>query len=65
MSDTIDTAMLLLIYTISYIILHMLYITGDKRKFLSMVLSLKTNPDPETGAPTDVLAKVCICMFIS
>ena len=32
-------------------------VIGDKRKFLSMLVSLKVDMDPESGAPTDVLAK--------
>eukprot|EP01038_Epipyxis_sp_PR26KG_P016834 gene16834-23050_t len=31
-------------------------VIGDKRKFLSMVVSLKTETDLETGLPTDTLA---------
>jgi long-chain-fatty-acid--CoA ligase ACSBG len=31
-------------------------VIGDKRKFLSMVVSLKVEADKESGAPTDVLA---------
>lgn len=31
-------------------------VIGDKRKFLSMILSLKVEVDPESGAPTDKLA---------
>eukprot|EP01038_Epipyxis_sp_PR26KG_P015852 gene15852-21480_t len=31
-------------------------VIGDKRKFLSMVVSLKTDTDLETGLPTDTLA---------
>jgi long-chain-fatty-acid--CoA ligase ACSBG len=32
-------------------------VIGDRRKFLSMLVSLKVDMDPETGAPTDQLAK--------
>ncbi len=32
-------------------------VVGDKRKYLSMVVSLKVEMDPETGMPTDKLAK--------
>ena len=31
-------------------------VIGDKRKYLSMVVSLKCEADKETGAPTDMLA---------
>jgi len=31
-------------------------VIGDRRKYLAMVISLKTEMDPETGAPTDKLA---------
>ncbi|CAG9860307.1 unnamed protein product [Phyllotreta striolata] len=31
------------------------FLIGDKRKFLSILLSLKTEVNPETGAPTDEL----------
>ena len=31
-------------------------VIGDKRKFLSMLVSLKVDMDPETGLPTDKLA---------
>jgi long-chain-fatty-acid--CoA ligase ACSBG len=31
-------------------------VVGDKRKYLAMVVSLKTEVDPVTNAPTDVLA---------
>jgi long-chain-fatty-acid--CoA ligase ACSBG len=31
-------------------------VIGDKRKYLSMLVSLKTEADKESGAPTDVLA---------
>jgi len=31
-------------------------VIGDKRKYLSMVVSLKTTVDAETGVPTDILA---------
>ena len=31
-------------------------VIGDRRKYLSMLISLKAEMDPETGAPTDKLA---------
>ena len=31
-------------------------VIGDKRKYLSMIVSLKVEADKETGAPNDVLA---------
>lgn len=31
-------------------------VIGDRRKFLSQILALKVEVDPETGAPTDTLA---------
>jgi long-chain-fatty-acid--CoA ligase ACSBG len=31
-------------------------VIGDKRKFLSALITLKTEPDPATGAPTQTLA---------
>ena len=31
-------------------------VIGDRRKFLSMLVSLKSEVDPETGSPTDKLA---------
>lgn len=32
-------------------------VIGDKRKFLSLLVALKVDMDPESGAPTDSLAK--------
>jgi long-chain-fatty-acid--CoA ligase ACSBG len=32
-------------------------VVGDKKKYLAMLITLKTEIDPATGAPTDVLAK--------
>jgi long-chain-fatty-acid--CoA ligase ACSBG len=32
-------------------------VVGDRQKFLAMFISLKTEVNPDTGEPTDVLAK--------
>ena len=32
-------------------------VVGDRQKYLAMFISLKTDVNPETGEPTDVLAK--------
>ena len=35
-------------------------VVGDRRKYLSMLISLKTEADKETGVPTNVLANVTL-----
>ena len=38
-------------------------VIGDKRKFLTVLLSLKCETDKETGGPTDILAEGEISFF--